>query len=137
MILQETPSGRLCLSSPEKPGTELRCKHEDLGAAAGVFARLLERPAPGHVASSSPSTKRGATTTRPPEPTSAAPVETSEGGVEMNGLLTIRDAAKLLALSDSMVRKLMRARKLCAVRIGRSVRVRADDVNALISAGRG
>lgn len=55
--------------------------------------------------------------------------------VRVTGLMTIKDAAKLLALSDSMIRKLLRSRHLTPVRIGRSVRIRADDVQALIANG--
>ena len=51
----------------------------------------------------------------------------------MHGLMTIKDAAKFLALSDSMVRKLLRSKQLNAVRIGRTVRIRADELDVLIN----
>ncbi len=50
----------------------------------------------------------------------------------MSKLMTIKDAAKLLALSDSMIRKLVRSGRLTPVHIGRSVRIRLDDVEALV-----
>lgn len=53
----------------------------------------------------------------------------------MNALMTIRDAAKTLALSESMIRKLIASGRLTAVRIGRAVRVRVDEIHRLIAAG--
>lgn len=55
--------------------------------------------------------------------------------VVMAGLMKIKDAAKLLALSESMIRKMLTTRQLTAVRIGRSVRVRAAELEALIAPG--
>ncbi len=42
----------------------------------------------------------------------------------MASLLKLKEAAKVLALSESMLRKLVRSGRLTAVRIGRCVRVR-------------
>jgi excisionase family DNA binding protein len=53
----------------------------------------------------------------------------------MSGLLKIKEAAKLLALSESMIRKMLNARQLTPVRIGRSVRVRSADIEAFIARG--
>jgi excisionase family DNA binding protein len=50
-------------------------------------------------------------------------------------LLTIRQAASRCALSPRMIRKLITMTKLPAVRIGRCVRLREDDLEALIRAG--
>ncbi|MGE0277558.1 MAG: helix-turn-helix domain-containing protein [Nitrospiraceae bacterium] len=47
-------------------------------------------------------------------------------------LQTIRHAAARLAVSPVTVRRLIAANVLPFVRIGRCVRVRAEDVNALI-----
>jgi excisionase family DNA binding protein len=137
VLLEDTPSGRLRLSSPEKPGAELHFNREDIRAAADAFAVLLAHGPPvGERAPSSPSSLRRATTTSL-QPTPGAPAGANEGEKDVNGLLTIKHAAKLLALSDSMVRKLLRTGHLVAVRIGRSVRVRADDVRAMINATAG
>lgn len=133
VLLEDTPSGRLRLSSPDKPGAELHFNREDIRAATDAFAVLL---AHGERAPSSPTSPRRATTTSL-QPAPAASAAANEGEKDVNGLLTIKHAAKLLALSDSMVRKLLRTGHLVAVRIGRSVRVRAEDVRALIHADRG
>lgn len=53
----------------------------------------------------------------------------------MAGLMKIKEAAKLLALSESMIRKMLNAGQLTPVRIGRSVRVRAADIEMLIAVG--
>ena len=50
-------------------------------------------------------------------------------------LLTISDTANLCALSTRMIQKLIRINSLPVVRIGRSVRLRQDDVEALIRRG--
>jgi excisionase family DNA binding protein len=49
-------------------------------------------------------------------------------------LMTIDEAATRLALSPSMVRKMIGGGQLTAVRIGRSVRLRIDDVEAIVVA---
>lgn len=51
----------------------------------------------------------------------------------MSKLMTIKDATKFLALSDSMVRKLVRSKQLTVVYLGRSVRIPVHDVDALIA----
>jgi excisionase family DNA binding protein len=48
-------------------------------------------------------------------------------------LITVRDAAQRLAVSASMVRKLLATGQLTPVRIGRCVRVRLEDIEALIA----
>ena len=55
--------------------------------------------------------------------------------VRMSGLMKIKEAAKLLALSESMIRKMLTTRQLTAVRIGRSVRVRSAELEAFIARG--
>ena len=50
-------------------------------------------------------------------------------------LLTIQQAASRCALSPRMIRKLITMTKLPAVKIGRCVRLREDDLEALIRAG--
>lgn len=61
--------------------------------------------------------------------------EPSTCGGRMSGLMKVKDAAKFLALSESMVRKLLTRNELTAVRIGRSVRVRLQDLEALVARG--
>jgi excisionase family DNA binding protein len=50
-------------------------------------------------------------------------------------LLTVRQGAKRLACSEAYIRKLVFERKLPFVKLGRAVRVRASDIQGLISAG--
>jgi excisionase family DNA binding protein len=50
-------------------------------------------------------------------------------------LLSVEDAARRLALRPGTVRKLIYARRLPAVKIGRAVRVREADLSALINFG--
>ena len=50
-------------------------------------------------------------------------------------LLTIPQAASRCAISTRMVRKLIEKTELPAVRVGRCVRLREDDVEALIRRG--
>jgi excisionase family DNA binding protein len=51
-------------------------------------------------------------------------------------LLTSREAARLLGVSADTIANLRRAGELRGVLIGRSVRVRRDEVSALIERGR-
>lgn len=53
----------------------------------------------------------------------------------MGKLMTIRNAAEQLAVSRSMVRKLVAIGALSRVGIGRSVRVRVEEVEALVAGG--
>jgi excisionase family DNA binding protein len=55
----------------------------------------------------------------------------------MSQLMTVGRAAERLAVSKSMVRKLIKQRRLTRVRIGRCVRVRAEEVDAFVAAGAG
>ena len=50
-------------------------------------------------------------------------------------LLTINQAASRCAVSSRMIRKLIEKTDLPAVRVGRCVRLREDDVDALIRRG--
>ena len=50
-------------------------------------------------------------------------------------LLTIQETASRCAISTRMVRKLITMTELPAVRVGRCVRLREDDVEALIRRG--
>lgn len=50
-------------------------------------------------------------------------------------LLSVRKTAQLLCLSESQVRKLIATRVLPCVKLGRSVRVRASDVETLVRQG--
>jgi len=50
-------------------------------------------------------------------------------------LLTVSQAASRCAISARMIRKLIEKTELPAVRVGRCVRLREDDVEALIRRG--
>jgi len=50
-------------------------------------------------------------------------------------LLTVRDGAKQLACSEAYIRKLVFNRKIPFIKLGRAVRIRASDLEALIRAG--
>ena len=50
-------------------------------------------------------------------------------------LLTVNDVAHRLRVTPAMVRKLLFERRLPRVKIGRCVRVREDDLEALIKLG--
>jgi excisionase family DNA binding protein len=50
-------------------------------------------------------------------------------------LITVSQAATKCAISSRMIRKLITMRELPAVRVGRCVRLRDDDVEALIRRG--
>lgn len=50
-------------------------------------------------------------------------------------LLTIPEAAKALAVSVSMVEKLIAKRKLEAVKVGRCTRIRQDRIEKMVEKG--
>ena len=51
----------------------------------------------------------------------------------MQRLLTVKEAAELLACSEAAVRKWIYQRRLPKVKVGRLTRLRLSDVEALIS----
>jgi excisionase family DNA binding protein len=53
----------------------------------------------------------------------------------MDGLLTIKDAARVLACSEAMLRKWIHEGKLPRVKVGRLTRIRQSDVDAWIRLG--
>ena len=53
----------------------------------------------------------------------------------MDGLLTIKQAAKLLACSEAMLRKWIYERKLPLVKIGRLTRIRQSDLEGWVRFG--
>jgi len=53
----------------------------------------------------------------------------------MDGLLSIKDAAALLACSEALLRKRLYQRKLPHVKVGRLTRIRRSDVDAWIRLG--
>jgi excisionase family DNA binding protein len=53
----------------------------------------------------------------------------------MEGLLTIKEAAKLLACSEAMLRKWIYERKLPLVKIGRLTRIRRSDLEGWLRFG--
>ncbi len=48
-------------------------------------------------------------------------------------LLTVKDAAQLLAVSEAAIRKWLYQRRLPAVKVGRLTRIRAADLEAFVS----
>jgi excisionase family DNA binding protein len=58
--------------------------------------------------------------------------ETPAGGSSEPLLVTVREAARLLALGRSTVYELIAAGRLPTIHIGRSVRIRVEDLRALI-----
>lgn len=50
----------------------------------------------------------------------------------MDDLLTVKQAASILGLQESTIRKWVLSRRMGVVRLGRSVRLRRDEVEALI-----
>ena len=50
-----------------------------------------------------------------------------------NELLTVRETARWLGLQESTIRKWILTRRLGTVRLGRSVRLRREEVEALVS----
>jgi len=50
----------------------------------------------------------------------------------MGDLLTIKQAASILGLQESTIRKWVLSRRMGVVRLGRSVRLRRDEVESLI-----
>ena len=55
----------------------------------------------------------------------------------MDQLLTVAEAASMLACSQAAVRKWLYQRRLPSVKVGRLTRIRARDVEAFVRAGRG
>ena len=53
----------------------------------------------------------------------------------VDGLVSIKDAAQLLACSEAMLRKWIHQRKLPYVKVGRLTRIREEDLNAWIRLG--
>jgi excisionase family DNA binding protein len=55
----------------------------------------------------------------------------------MDRLLTVKEAAELLACSEAAVRKWIYQQRLPKVKVGRLTRLRQADVEALVDAGSG
>jgi excisionase family DNA binding protein len=53
----------------------------------------------------------------------------------MDKLLTVKEAASILTCSEAAVRKWLYQRRLPSVKIGRLIRLRAADIEALIEGG--
>ena len=53
----------------------------------------------------------------------------------MDALLSVKEAAKLLACSEAMLRKWMYRGRLPRVKIGRLTRIRQSDLEALVRLG--
>ena len=53
----------------------------------------------------------------------------------MDGLLSVKEAAKLLACSEAMLRKWLHQGKLPAVKVGRLTRIRQTDLEAWVRLG--
>ncbi len=50
----------------------------------------------------------------------------------MGDLITVKQAASILGLQESTIRKWVLSRRMGVVRLGRSVRLRRDEVESLI-----
>ncbi|MHB2168968.1 helix-turn-helix domain-containing protein [Alsobacter sp. R-9] len=61
----------------------------------------------------------------------ATPGNTSSSLPTLPTLLTVSDVAEVLRVSTRTVRRLIKSRALASVTVGRSVRVRAEDLAAL------
>ena len=55
----------------------------------------------------------------------------------MDQLLTVAEAASMLACSQAAIRKWLYQRRLPSVKVGRLTRIRVRDVEAFVRAGRG
>jgi len=53
----------------------------------------------------------------------------------MDRLLTVKEAAELLACSEAAIRKWIYQRRLARVKVGRLTRLRQSDVEALVTKG--
>ena len=53
----------------------------------------------------------------------------------MDRLLTVKQAAEMLACSEAAIRKWLYQRRLTRVKVGRLTRVRLSDVEMLVSEG--
>jgi excisionase family DNA binding protein len=53
----------------------------------------------------------------------------------MNGLMTVLEVAERLGLKPATIRKMIFQRKLPIVKIGRSVRIKPEDIEKIIRAG--
>lgn len=53
----------------------------------------------------------------------------------MDGLISIREAAKLLACSEALLRKWIHLRRLPHVKVGRLTRIRQSDLDAWVRLG--
>jgi excisionase family DNA binding protein len=72
------------------------------------------------------------------EPVQARPSGPSapiEGEFLMQRLVTVKEAAELLACSEAAVRKWIYQQRLPKVKVGRLTRLRQSDVEALITGG--
>lgn len=71
----------------------------------------------------------------PPDPWPGSHVEMSDPrprGKFRRPLLTVAESAEILNVSPRTVRRLIKNQKLPVVRVGRSVRVRPEDIEKLI-----
>ena len=57
--------------------------------------------------------------------------------IDMDRLLTVKEAAELLSCSEAAVRKWIYQQRLARVKVGRLTRLRQRDVEALVSNGLG
>lgn len=57
---------------------------------------------------------------------------TTETQAQADRLLRLDEAAEVLQVSDSTIRRLVRDKELKVVRIGRAIRVRPEDLDAFI-----
>lgn len=63
------------------------------------------------------------------------PPDSSDQEVDMDQLLTVKEAAQRLACTEAAIRKWLYQRRLPAVKVGRLIRLRETDLEAMIARG--
>ena len=53
----------------------------------------------------------------------------------MDQLMTVKEAAETLAVTESAIRKWLYQGRLCGVKVGRLTRLRRKDVEAIVAGG--
>ena len=123
--------GRVAQVFPDNPRAPPRETGSEGGPRAGTGSRSGSPPAPARRRSGSD----GATISLPTSDSRARAHAMTppdlRGGVDP--LLTVADVAAVLRLSVRSVRRLIADNKLRVVRIGRAVRVRAEDLRSLLA----
>jgi len=61
--------------------------------------------------------------------------DSSDQEVDMDQLLTVKEAAQRLACTEAAIRKWLYQRRLPAVKVGRLIRLREADLEAMVARG--